>query len=135
MYSKIIQKRYRGVERPDRDLSNDPGTFGMIEMHRVGGFVRMQVRMYGNQLPEAVLLPALWDATCEEWSGTMMSWNGYQQAQLPEKKGQSAYFQQWIIEIIGERPPPDKIKGHFDTYNVGRGDPPADAAGRTPAAP
>ena len=117
MYSKILQLRVRGVRRPDRDINNDPGTFGMVEMVRVGGYLRMTVREHGNHLPDSVRLPALWDAQCLGWIGDGMSWQGYQQHQLPERKGNPVYLQEWRVEIIGERPPDEKIKGIFDTYN------------------
>lgn len=117
MYSKITQLRLRGVERSDRDIANDLGVCGVLELFKVGGYLRMVVREFGNHLPEGVLLPALWDAKCCGWSGTGMSWRGYQQHQLPEKKGNSAYFQEWRVEIIGERPPEHLIKGYYTSYN------------------
>lgn len=117
MYSKIKQLRVRGATRPDRDLANDPGIFGMIELVHVGSYLRMQLCEYGNHLPEGVLLPALWEAKCGGWRGERMVWQGYQQYQLPEKKGNPVYFQEWRVEIIGEQPPPDEIKSVFSTYN------------------
>lgn len=117
MYSTIIQLRHRGVERPRLDISNDPGVFGVIEMVTVGGYLRMEVREHGNHLPEGVLLPSLWNAECRGWIGTGMSWQGYQQHQLPEKKGNSVYFQEWRLEIIGDRPPDHLIKSLYGTYN------------------
>ena len=118
MSSIILQLRVRGVERAERDVNNDPGTFGMVEMVRVGGYLRMIVHEHGNQLSEGVLLPALWDAKCLGWIGGGMSWQGYQQHQLPEKKGNPVYFQEWRVEIIGERPPAGSIKSVFSTYNL-----------------
>lgn len=117
MYSKITQLRVRGVERHDRDIANDPGVFGMVEMVKVGGYLRMQLREHGNHLAEGVLLPSLWDAKCAGWLGAGMCWQGYQQHHLPEKKGNPAYFQEWRVEIVGERPPADEIKSVFGTYN------------------
>ena len=86
-------------------------------MTKVGGYLRMQVREHGNHLADGVLLPALWDARCWGWMGAVMSWQGYQQYQFPEKKGNPMYFQEWRIEIVGERPPDHLIKGVFGTYN------------------
>ena len=117
MYSKILQLRVRGVERPERDVSNDAGVFGAVEMVKVGGYLRMQVSEYGNHLAQGVLLPALWDAKCAGLRGNLMIWQGYQQHQLPEKKGNPVYFQEWRVEIVGERPPADEIKSVFSTYN------------------
>nr|WP_315400540.1 hypothetical protein [uncultured Duganella sp.] len=117
MYSKITQLRVCGARRPDRDVNNDPGVFGMVELVHVGGYLRMQVCEHGNQLPDSVLLPALWEAKCGGWVGAGMAWQGYQQHQLPEQKGNSVYLQEWRVEIIGERPPADEIKSAFGTYN------------------
>lgn len=117
MYSKITQLRVRGARRSDRDVSNDPGVFGMVELVHVGGYLRMSVREHGNHLAEGVLLPALWDPKCCGWHGDGMAWQGYQQFQLPERKGQPVYFQEWRIEIIGSRPPDHLIKGLYGTYN------------------
>ena len=116
MYSKILQLRVRGVRRPDRDVNNDPGTFGMVELVHVGGYLRMKVREHGNHLAQGVLLPALWDAKCCGWNGAGMSWQGFQQHQLPEKKGDPVYFQEWRVEILGERPPAEEIKSMFNHY-------------------
>lgn len=117
MYSKILQLRSRGVRRPNRDVANDPGIFGMVELVHVGGYLRMAVREYGNHLAEGVLLPALWEAKCGGWIGTGMSWQGYQQHQLPEQKGNPVYLQEWRVEIIGEQPPVDEIRSVLNTYN------------------
>lgn len=117
MYSKITQLRVRGVARQRLDISNDPGIFGMVDMVRVGGYLRMQLSEFGNHLPEGILLPALWDAKCCGWGGQGMTWQGYQQFQLPERKGSPMYFQEWRLEIIGERPPDHLIKGLYGTYN------------------
>ena len=104
----------------------------MIEMVHVGGYLRMKVREHGSQLAGGVLLPALWDAKCLGWIGTGMSWQGYQQHQLPEKKGKPVYLQEWRVEIIGERPPAEEIKSVFNHYlPEGRGA----GAGQAPPAP
>jgi hypothetical protein len=118
MYSKIIQRRHRGVERSDRDIANDPGVFGEVTMYRVGGHKRMQVREWGNQTMEALLLPSLWCAECLAVGPTCEEWRGFQQAQLPEKKGMPTYLQEWRIEFIGMQPPDESLKSIFQTYNV-----------------
>ena len=117
MYSKILQLRVRGIRRPDRDINNDPGTFGMVEMVHVSGYLRMLVREHGNHMPDAVLLPPLWDAKCCGWGGSSMSWQGFQQHQLPEKKGNPVYIQEWRIEIIGDRLMDRPVRGLYDTCN------------------
>ena len=132
MYSKILQLRVRGVRRLDRDVNNDSGTFGMVEMVHVGGYLRMTVREHGNNLPDSVRLPALWEAKCLGWIGNGMSWQGYQQHQLPERKGNPVYLQEWRVEVIGERPPVDRINSVLSTYNQYSAERPAGAGQAQP---
>lgn len=117
MYSKITQLRVRGVERPERDVNNDTGIFGAVQMVKVGGYLRMEVHEHGNHMPEAVLLPALWDAKCAGVRDNLMIWQGYQQHQLPEKKGNPVYFQEWRMEIIGDRLMDRPVRSLYETYN------------------
>lgn len=86
-------------------------------MYKVVGHRRMQVREWGNQTPEALLLPSLWEAECLAVGPDTEQWRGFQQAQLPERKGQSTYLQEWRIEFIGMKPPPDKIRSIFHNRN------------------
>lgn len=117
MYSKITQFRQRGVRRSDRDINNDPGTFGAVMLVGSGLHTRMEVREWGNTGTEGVLLPALWDARCITWHAGMMLWQGFQHASRGDQLGSPVYFQEWRIEVVGMAPDPANIRSPFYARN------------------
>jgi hypothetical protein len=116
MYSNIKQLRHRGVRRTEREVANDPGVFGEVILHRVGGILRMTVREWGNQRPDARLISDLWEPICQGLGGESMSWRGYQRAGRPDDEAQPTYLQEWRITIIGPRPPADQSHSVLATY-------------------
>jgi len=138
MYSNIKQFRARGVRRSDRDIANDPGLSGAVHLHHVGGFLRLSAVEWGCNRAGAELFPDLWDAKCVGWNAAGMVWQGFQHARLSDKKGDPVYFQEWRIEVIGMRPPDDKIKSVFHGYESEMPPPdhsPAAAADQVPTTP
>jgi hypothetical protein len=104
MYSNIKQLRHRGVRRPQRDVANDPGVFGELTMHRVGGILRMTICEWGNQRPDARLVPDLWEPVCQGLGGETMNWRGYQRANAGEDSDVPTYLQEWRVTILGPLP-------------------------------
>ena len=108
MYSKIIQRRWLGIKRPDRDVLNDPGVFGEITMfHSHGGHTRLEVQRHGYTNEAGKLLAPLWDAKCIGKGNNQELWRGYQRTKLPHGLGYTTCIQEWHVEDIALHPPAD----------------------------
>lgn len=108
MYSKIIQKRWLGIKRPDRDIANDPGVFGQVTMFYAGqGHTCLQAQRHGCTNETGKLLAPLWDAQCVAKGGDSEVWRGYQRAKLPHGLGYTTCVQEWYIEHLAMHPPVD----------------------------
>lgn len=108
MYSKIIQKRWLGIKRPDSDIVNDPGVFGEITMFHTGtGHTRLEARRHGFTNEAGKLLAPLWDAQCVGKGDNQEVWRGYQRTKLPHGLGYTTCIQEWHVEDLALRPPPD----------------------------
>lgn len=105
MYSNVKQKRINGVERTARELAADPGVFGELRIHRVGGFRSMHIREWGNNNPDGRILPDLWEPEIDGWSGPTMLFRGWQRASRQDDKSKPTYLQEWLVTIIDKHPP------------------------------
>lgn len=107
MYSNIKQLRRCGVKRSETDIANDPGVFGELTLHKVGGHLRLAVREFDNPIAGDLFAP-LFEAVCLGWGGSNMTWRGFQ-APANKNPDRAAYLQEWRVELISERPPPEVI--------------------------
>lgn len=108
MYSKIIQKRWLGMKRPDADIVNDPGVFGEVSLFHTGnGHTYLVAQRHGYTNEAGKLLPPLWDAQCVGKGQNQEAWRGYQRTKLPHGLGYATCIQEWHIEDLALQPPPD----------------------------
>jgi len=110
MYSNIKQKRANGIERSERELAGDPGVFGELRVHRVGGYRCMYVREWGNNAADNRILPELWEPEIEGWVGPILCFRGWQRVGGRAEKNKPTYLQEWLVTVVGEHPPADVVR-------------------------
>ena len=117
MYSNVKQLRHNGV-RFRRDGEAGPGVNGAVQLVYHNGYACLQVLQWGNPNADGKLLPDLYNAVCRNFHGGGMRWEGYQRAHDKAP----AYFQDWLITFVSERPPREALGALNDgTARWGKG--------------
>ena len=110
MYSNIKQLRRNGV-RFKRDGEAGPGVFGTLELVHHNGYPCLKAKRWGDASQDNQLMPPLYGATCKNFQGNILRFEGFQR----EHENAPTYFQEWLVTILGERPPGGEIfapRGH-----------------------
>ncbi|MGZ9713884.1 hypothetical protein ACXX82_24105 [Glaciimonas sp. GNP009] len=92
------------MRRSDYDLNRDEGIFGCITTCDIAGTVQMDVIAWGDDALRTNLVATLNAPVLVAMNGDVMRFRGYQR----ENKTAPTYLQNWVITIIGMRPPAAK---------------------------
>jgi hypothetical protein len=111
MYSNIKQLRKGGV-RFKREGEAGPGVFGEVMLVHHNGYPCLQAKRFGDSSQDSELLAPLYSAVCRNFQGNVMRWEGFQ----AEREGSPAFFQEWLITIISDRPPKEEMEGVRAAY-------------------
>ena len=111
MYSNVRQLRRNGM-RFKRDGEAGAGVNGAVSLVHFNGYPCLQVHEWGNPNPDGKLLPPLVSAVCKNFQGNVMRFEGFQR----EHENAPAYFQEWLITIISDRPPAEAAASARPAY-------------------
>jgi hypothetical protein len=104
MYSKIVQLCYRGEPRSDQAIASDAGVFGVLSMVWWQGRPRMNCQAWGITNEHGRLLPALHHVRLIDQNGAILKYDGIQRTRMSDGSF-SACYQQWLVEVLGLKPP------------------------------
>lgn len=99
--------RRRGVRRSPRDIANDLGVFGGLELHRISGVLTLQVAAPGGHVAGRNLYYPLYEAVCVSMGECLSTWRGWQRDGNQDDPSRPSYVQEWLVEHIAMRAPAD----------------------------
>jgi hypothetical protein len=104
MYSIIVQVYRFGVKRDERDLANDRGHAGRLQMMYMDGHLVLTFAGVDDYRGDNHVLPKLFEPKCIGWTGDMMLWRGVQRQRMKNpSKPAPAFLQEWRVRLVDRK--------------------------------